>query len=598
MKALKLSLLSIVLTGVFISGCQSTSRTVQSANIEAKSSAIQQFNTLAEQITEYRKSIDPYQQDNGISGYYLDNLSPQFLAEKNAKNQNFLSQLTRINIQQLDEQSQINHAIMLMQIKNTVDEYRYKSHYMPLTSEFGFHSALSFMVSSSSFNTADDFELYLKRLADIPRYFDENIHWMRQGIRHGLTQPKPVLVGYEDSITAFIVNEVSQSEFYRPFKNKPKFIEQVVFEKLQSEASNIIKNKVIPAYENYLSFFKEEYAPNAREHIGIVSTPNGEAFYQNRVKFYTTTEMTAQQVHELGLEEVKRIRSEMEIIIAKTGFKGSFSEFVHFLRTDPQFYAKSSRELLKEAAFIAKQADAQMPKFFKLLPRMPYGVAPVPDAIAPKYTTGRYVGSNKPTSAGYYWVNTYGLDKRPLYVLEALTLHEAVPGHHLQISLNKELENVPDYRRNYYISAFGEGWGLYAEYLGKEMGFYQDDYSDFGRLTYEMWRAARLVVDTGMHMFGWSRERAMNFMKDNTALSLHNVKTETDRYISWPGQALSYKVGELTIKRLRKEAETQLGEHFDIREFHYQILKNGSLPLSLLEKQVADYIDGVKDKAQ
>ena len=225
-----------------------------------------------------------------------------------------------------------------------------------------------------------------------------------------------------------------------------------------------------------------------------------------------------------------------------------------------------------------------------MLPRTPYGVEPVPDSIAPKYTTGRYIRANGETDAGYYWVNTYGLDKRPLYVLEALTLHEAVPGHHLQISLNRELDDVPKYRRNHYISAFGEGWGLYAEYLGQEMGFYQDAYSQFGRLTYEMWRAARLVVDTGMHMFGWTREQTMTFMQENSALSLHNIKTETDRYISWPGQALSYKIGELTIKRLRKKAEDKLGTDFDIREFHFQILKNGAVPLDFLEQQIDAYI--------
>ena len=306
--------------------------------------------------------------------------------------------------------------------------------------------------------------------------------------------------------------------------------------------------------------------------------------------------MSAEAVHQLGLKEVERIRNEMQQVIEKTGFEGSFAEFVQFLSTDPQFYAKSAEELLKEASYIAKKADAQLPKFFKLMPRTPYGVAPVPASIAPKYTTGRYVGANKDTDPGYYWVNTYGLDKRPLYVLEALTLHEAVPGHHFQISLNKELENVPDYRRNHYISAFGEGWGLYSEYLGKEMGFYQDAYSDFGRLTYEMWRAARLVVDTGMHMFGWSREQAMTFMQENSALSLHNIKTETDRYISWPGQALSYKIGELTIKRLRKQAEAELGQNFDIREFHFQILKNGSLPLELLERQIETYVEAAKQE--
>ena len=304
--------------------------------------------------------------------------------------------------------------------------------------------------------------------------------------------------------------------------------------------------------------------------------------------------MTSAEVHELGLKEVKRIRQEMEQVIKSVGFKGSFADFLHFLRTDPQFYTTSADQLLKEAAFIAKKADAMLPKYFGKLPRKPYGIAPVPAEIAPKYTSGRYSGSNRDDEPGYYWVNTYALDKRPLYELEALTLHEAVPGHHLQISLNSELSSLPDFRRYSYISAFGEGWGLYSEYLGLEAGFYQDPYSNFGRLTYEMWRAARLVVDTGMHAQGWSREQAIEFMASNTALSLHNVTTEIDRYITWPGQALSYKIGELTIKRLRAKAEQALGDKFDIRAFHDAVLENGSVPMSVLEQQINDFIKAQK----
>jgi uncharacterized protein (DUF885 family) len=419
---------------------------------------------------------------------------------------------------------------------------------------------------------------------------------MKKGIEVGFTQPKVVLIGYEDSITTFIKDDPEQSSFYTPFKENKANLDKAEFASLQQQAKNIIQAKVIPAYQDYKTFFTQEYAPAARNEIGVSSTQNGEAFYANRAKHYTTTEMSAKEIHQLGLKEVKRIRAEMQIIIEQVGFEGGFAKFVEFLRTDPQFYAKTPEELLKEASFISKKIDAQLPKLFHTLPRTPYGVAPVPASIAPKYTTGRYVGPSRDDQPGYYWVNTYGLDKRPLYVLEALTLHEAVPGHHLQISLNSELENLPSYRQNAYISAFGEGWGLYSEWLGLEVGFYQDPYSNFGRLTYEMWRAARLVVDTGMHMFGWSREQAMNFMKDNTALSLHNVKTETDRYISWPAQALSYKIGELTIKRLRKEAEESLGDKFDVREFHHQILKNGSVPLSILEQQIALYIAETKLK--
>lgn len=562
-----------------LSACQVT-------NIDAD----QQFTQVAENIVNYRQSISPYGKENGVDGYLLENLSAEFLEQKYKKNTELLAELDAIERDKLSEENRINLTILRGQVQNSVDEYVFNAHYMPLTSEYGFHSSLSFMISSSDYTKPQDYQLYLAKLQQIPRYFSQNIGWMRKGLEVGLTQPKAVLEGYQDSITAYIVDDATQSEFYKPFLNNTAGLSDSEFAALQKQAQTIIKEQVIPAYQGYLTFFNNEYQPGARTDIGISSTPNGKAFYENRAKYYTTTDMTPKEIHELGLQEVARIRAEMEKIIEKVGFEGSFADFVHFLRTDPQFYAKTPKDLLKEASYIAKKMDAQLPKLFHTLPRMPYGVAPVPESIAPKYTTGRYSGSRRDDQAGYYWVNTYALDKRPLYVLEALTLHEAVPGHHLQISLNAELESLPSYRRNAYLSAFGEGWGLYSEFLGIEAGFYQDPYSDFGRLTYEMWRAARLVVDTGMHMYGWSRERAMKFMSENTALSLHNVKTETDRYISWPAQALSYKIGELTIKRLRHEAEQALGQDFDIREFHHQILRHGSVPMSVLEEQIQLYI--------
>ncbi|MEZ7279777.1 DUF885 family protein [Pseudoalteromonas sp. 68 DY56-GL68] len=556
-----------------------------------KVDADQQFTQVAQHIVDYRASINPYGKAEGVDGYLLENLSASFLEKKYQKNTELLAELDAIDRDKLSEENRINLTILRGQVQNSVDEYVFNTHYMPLTSEYGFHSSLSFMISSSDYTKASDYELYLAKLQQIPRFFEQNIGWMRKGLEVGLTQPKAVLEGYQDSITAYIVDDATQSEFYKPFLKNTAGVSHSKFVNLQQQAKKIIKQQVIPAYKGYLTFFNDEYQPGARTDIGISSTPNGKAFYENRAKYYTTTDMTPKEIHELGLKEVARIRAEMDEIIKEVGFEGSFAEFVHFLRTDPQFYAKTPKELLKEASYIAKKMDAQLPKLFHTLPRMPYGVAPVPESIAPKYTTGRYSGSRRDDQAGYYWVNTYALDKRPLYVLEALTLHEAVPGHHLQISLNAELESLPSYRRNAYLSAFGEGWGLYSEFLGIEAGFYQDPYSDFGRLTYEMWRAARLVVDTGMHMYGWSRERAMKFMSENTALSLHNVKTETDRYISWPAQALSYKIGELTIKRLRHEAEQALGQDFDVREFHHQILRHGSVPMSVLEEQIQLYIN-------
>ncbi|MGB0842319.1 MAG: DUF885 domain-containing protein, partial [Pseudoalteromonas shioyasakiensis] len=459
-----------------LSACQVT-------NIDAD----QQFTQVAENIVNYRQSISPYGKENGVDGYLLENLSAEFLEQKYKKNTELLAELDAIDRDKLSEENRINLTILRGQVQNSVDEYVFNAHYMPLTSEYGFHSSLSFMISSSDYTKPQDYQLYLAKLQQIPRYFSQNIGWMRKGLEVGLTQPKAVLEGYQDSITAYIVDDATQSEFYKPFLNNTAGLSDSEFAAIQKQAQTIIKEQVIPAYQGYLTFFNNEYQPGARTDIGISSTPNGKAFYENRAKYYTTTDMTPKEIHELGLQEVARIRAEMEKIIEKVGFEGSFADFVHFLRTDPQFYAKTPKDLLKEASYIAKKMDAQLPKLFHTLPRMPYGVAPVPESIAPKYTTGRYSGSRRDDQAGYYWVNTYALDKRPLYVLEALTLHEAVPGHHLQISLNAELESLPSYRRNAYLSAFGEGWGLYSEFLGIEAGFYQDPYSDFGRLTYEAW---------------------------------------------------------------------------------------------------------------
>ena len=570
---------AIAVLSVCLSACQLTQ-----TNIDTR------FTEIADQIEAMRVTDNAYAKTALDDAFLLPDLSPQSLALTYQKNRQLLSRLDTLAVENLSAENKINHTILRAQIQNDVDEYEFNSHYVPLTSEYGFHSGMSSMVGGHDFSSKSGFELYLRRLAQIPRYFSQNIEWMKEGMKVGLTQPQAVLKGYEESIAVFIVQDVTTSEFYTPFLVNSANLEETEFAELQTQAQRVLTRQVIPAYQDYFDFFVNEYKPAARQEIGISATEHGKAFYINRARHYTTTSMTPREIHELGLQEVARIRSEMQEIIDGIGFEGTFAEFVEFLRTDPQFYATSPEQLLKEAAYIAKKMDAQLPKLFHTLPRRPYGVAPVPASIAPKYTTGRYSGATKDDEAGFYWVNTYALDKRPLYVLEALTLHEAVPGHHLQIALNAELEYLPGYRRNTYISAFGEGWGLYSEYLGLEAGFYKDPYSNFGRLTYEMWRAARLVVDTGMHMFGWSRERAMNFMKDNSALSLHNIKTETDRYISWPGQALSYKIGELTIKRLRNEAEAALGEKFDIREFHHQILRHGSVPLFVLEEQIDLYI--------
>lgn len=546
------------------------------------------FDQFAEQLWQAEKKLD------NRSKTSLPDMSAATLAAQAKQRQQWLDKLQQIDPSALTEQQQINYAILSYSLEDALSEYQYGAHMMPLTSESGFHSALAFMVSGTEFKTKQDYLDYLAKLKTVPAYMQQQTQWMKQGLATGMTQPKAVLAGFEQSILAFISKTPEQNVFYRPFNQKPEFIDIESWQALQSEAQQVVTQHLNPAYQQFYQFMVEQYLPGARDSIAASDWPKGRDYYQNRLEHYTTLKLTPEQVHQIGLDEVARIRAEMQTIITKVGFKGTFTEFIQFLRTDPQFYAKTPTELLKEASFIAKKIDAELPKYFKTLPRTPYGVAPVPAEIAPKYTTGRYAGTNRDDRAGFYWVNTYALDRRPLYEIEALTLHEAVPGHHLQISLAREQTSLPEYRRNFYTSAFGEGWGLYAEYLGIEMGFYQDPYSDFGRLTYEMWRAARLVVDTGMHTMGWSRQQAIDFLASNTALSMHNVTTEIDRYISWPAQALSYKLGELTIKKLRKEAQQQLGHDFDLREFHDVVLRNGSVPLSILEQQVASYIQRKK----
>lgn len=546
-----------------------------------------QLMQIIDEQQAYQDSKDPFNKENNILYY---DVSPAALASDNEVTFDIYQRLQAIDKSTLSFDNQINHTILAYKLKNNLDSYRYFDHYLPITAEGGFHAYMGFMVSRSTFKATTDYQTYLKRLVALDAYFEQQTYWMKKGLESGISQPQVVLEGFEHSISSFIVEDVTESTFYRPFLSMPEHISAQQQKELQQQAQKIITENINPMYQRFYDFMVDVYIPNARQTIAAKEFPNGSDFYQNRIEHYTTLTMNADEIHQIGLKEVARIRAEMETVIKDVGFEGSFAEFVEFLRTDPQFYATTPEQLLKEASYIAKKMDAKLPALFKTLPRTPYGVIPVPASLAPKYTTGRYSGPSRDDQPGNYWVNTYALDRRPLYVLEALTLHEAVPGHHLQGSIAREMENVPEFRNQTYISAFGEGWGLYSEYLGVEAGFYQDPYSRFGRLTYEMWRAVRLVVDTGMHMKGWTRQQAMDYLASNSALSLHNVKTEIDRYISWPAQALSYKLGEITIKSLRVEAERALGEHFDLREFHDQVLKNGSIPLSLLETIIRDYI--------
>lgn len=523
----------------------------------------------------------------------LTDVSPAAYEKEMAAQKAFWQRLQTIDRSALSEADQLNYDLFQFLIHHRINNASYDGWRMPFLSDSGFFMSTASSVERMRFNNKRDYDIYIAKMAQLPAQFDQYIANMNQGIADGWTMPRIILDGVYGVLknTRDAANAADASNpFMVPFfKEKPKFMSDADWQAVQSQKGDVLAN-VSGAYNHLDDFFKNTYMPSARTTIGARDLPGGADYYRDMVKFYTTLDITPEEVHQIGLNEVKRIRGEMDEIIKKVGFKGSFKEFVTFLRTDPQFYATSPRDLLKEASYIAKRIDAQMPRFFKTLPRKPYGVRAVPDNIAPNYTTGRYWGTRSETEPGYYMVNTYALDKRPLYALPSLSLHEGVPGHHHQNALVGEQPDVPSFRGQVRAHAFGEGWGLYTEKLGIEMGIYEDDYEQFGRLTYEMWRAGRLVVDTGMHFMGWTRDQAVNLFVENSALSLHNINTEVDRYISWPGQALAYKMGELTILRLRQKAEDALGEKFDIRSFHDAILVTGSLPMAILEQKIDRWI--------
>jgi len=500
-------------------------------------------------------------------------------------------ELNKIDSKKLNEDDLISYNLLEFVLNETVIKYKYKTHWNPILSDGGFHSSLTYRVRPIT-NKKSALS-YLKLLKSIPNYINQQSTLIKKGIDAGISQPLVIFKGYRSTYEKHITLTAEENFYYTPFKNLPKQLSDYEKDSLIKAAKDVVLYDVIPAFKNVKDFFENIYYPYTRKSIGVSETPNGEEYYQSRIDYYTTLNETPKSIHEKGLKEVARIRKKMELIVDEVKFKGDLQQFITFLRKDPQFYAKTPEELLKHARNIAKKLDEQLPRYFKTLPRKPYGVAPVPEAIAPKYTGGRYIGTSpESTDPGYYWVNTYNLPSRPLYVIPSLTAHEAVPGHHLQGALNQELpETIPEFRRNLYLSAYGEGWGLYTEYLAEEMGIYTTPYEHFGKLTYEMWRACRLVVDTGIHAFGWKREEAVNFMANNTALSLHEVNTEIDRYISWPGQALAYKIGELKIRELRQKAQEKLGGRFDIREFHEIILEKGTVTLGILEDRINKYIE-------
>ncbi len=496
--------------------------------------------------------------------------------------QRTLKALDQIPVDQLSPEERINAAIFREVLEANVNDGPFRVWEMPLNADSNFWSYLS---ERSGLNDANAYRRYIGRMRDVPRYFDDQIGNMRSGLKRGFSVPRVTLEGRDSSIAAHVVEDVEQSPFYAAFKTMPSSIPEAEQEQLRAEARQAIQQAVVPAYSKLLTFFRNEYLPKARTSLAAEKMPDGKAFYQAQIRQFTTLDLTAEQIHQMGLKEVARIDAEMRETMKRAEFNGSFEEFLTFLRTDPQFYAKTPDELMGVSAYVAKRADGELKNTFGTLPRYRYTIRPVPDAIAPFYTAGR-------GGLEACMMNTYNLPARPLFQIPALTLHECAPGHSFQAALALEGPDRPDFRKRTYFSGYGEGWGLYTEWLGTKMGIYRTPYEDFGRLSYEMWRAARLVIDTGIHHYGWSRDKAIDYLSAHTALSRHEVETEVDRYISWPGQALAYKLGEMTIRRKRAEAEEKLGTAFDQRWFHDLILGLGSVPLTVLEEQIDLWIAG------
>lgn len=529
----------------------------------------------------------------GVTDYNgrLPGASPDDIDRRRRQTAAFMDRLARIDIEALPEGRRLDYELFGWMLRNRIESASYYPERIPFIADSGFHSGLLRAADGVNFRNPGDYDDYLLRLRAIPRYVDQNIANMRAGITDGFVAPRIVLESVLPTITAPAGQAVGDSAFFAPFKSLPDSLSETDRARLESEAREVIGGQVLSALGRLAEFLDTEYRLHARDSIGASEWPEGAEYYRQRIRAMTTLDLSPDEIHEIGMSEVARIRSEMLAIVEELQFQGGIDAFVTFLRTDPRFYAETAEQLIGHAALIAKKVDGILPGWFNLLPRTPYGIMPMPAEMAPTGTTARYWsaprGGNR---GGYYWLNTYALDQRPLYELPALTVHEAVPGHHLQIALARELQGVPEFRRTLGFTAFVEGWALYTEWLGIEMGIYTTPYEHFGRLSYEMWRACRLVIDTGIHAKGWTRDQAVAFLADNTSLSLTNVENEINRYIAWPGQALGYKLGELKIKELRRRAEDALGAEFDVRAFHDAVLANGALPLPILERRIDRFI--------
>lgn len=552
----------------------------------------QTFRSIYETEWAWRQSLEP---DDGDDAAGADEapatwgrIDPASQAERLSRWQGVLAELARLDIAAMSPHARINLDIYREQIEVLIARIRFREYEKPLNADTTFWTSVAGS-APRAFHSEAQARAYIARLNDTPRYFADQIANMKQGLARGFTPPRITLEGREKSIRAVFEGKTAEnSAFYEPFRALPASLPAQTRTELQALARSAIEMQVFPAYRDLLAYFEKVYLPGTRSGIAATGLPDGQAYYAAQIREYTTLHMSPEEIHALGLAEVAGIRTRMEEVIKEVGFTGDLRAFLAFLRSDPQFYAKTGDELLMRAAWIAKKVDGKVKFFFGRLPRSRFAVVPVPDDIAPFYTAGR-------GGPGVYLVNTYNLPSRPLYSLPALTLHESAPGHAFQMPLADE-QDMPEFRRKTYISAFGEGWALYCERLGEEMGIYETPYERFGMLSYQMWRAARLVVDTGIHAGGWTRDQALDFLRDNTALPEHEITTEVDRYISWPGQALSYYIGQMAIIDARRKAEEALGPKFDIRRFHDAVLQLGSVPLPVLTARIDRWTaDGGED---
>jgi len=541
---------------------------------------------LLKELPEAATNIGDHRYDDRL----MDQ-SPEALEKRGAHAREMLARIQAIERAKLTGQDAISYDLFLRDKQLAVESQRFKAELMPINQMQGPQLEFAQLMDTMPHRNVKDYENHLARLKAFPKYLDQVTALMRRGLETKWLPPAVPLRSVPSQIEGQIVSDPTKSSFFQPFEKFPAEVPEADRTRLSDAARQAITNDVMPALKKLLSFVKETYLPACRAEIAATLLPDGKDFYAHAVRRETTTTLSPQEIHQIGQREVERIHREMEAVIEKAGFKGSFPEFLNFLRTNPQFYYTKAKDLVTAYRDISKRVDIELPRLFAELPRNTYGVREIAAYEAPAQTTAYYQqGAADGSRAGTYWVNTYKLNTRPKYEMEALSLHEAVPGHHLQISRAQELTALPDFRRNAGYTAFVEGWALYAESLGPEIGFYTDPYSKFGQLTYEMWRACRLVVDTGMHALGWSREQAIDFMKANTAKTENDIIVEVDRYIVWPGQALAYKLGELKIKELRAKAKQDLGAKFDLRKFHNAVLDDGPLPLELLEKRINEWI--------